>query len=1282
MKKAIRWFFLSLAMLILVLAAATLIGGNILLERYLGGVLTLGNTRVRIYDPDVTWRFTVRADSAVVTMPGAEFRATVAEINPALVQSLISLQATAAVTLHTAEVILTPAPADTGRASKPRETEPPSFPEISPPVDAALRIDRFRVRDSAGTIVSGANLRGEALPTSALVHINSVRIPALDTIHPRVRVAASWADSHWVNATATVGWRRDSVILAAHHRKQNLYWARDTLWVAAESSRPYEHALLQDSPVPRIRNLALSVRVNLDSSGYSAQTDLRADIRELYRMQPRMARDLSTQQLSLNIQLEDTAGQWRLRSRGERLEDIQLAGALKLPRADSLPNVPRIVDYLVTTVQGRIRGIPLPVGDEVVTLDARIADARISMDSIDAHVVTGDGTEIAASLASADNQWQGAFQVSIEPDERWLRAFVDTNVMFQTARIRGTIEGTTVQARSWFTDVYAYGALADSLIASHRLTDEAYIIEDGGLWYEGIPWQISGRIGFAEDFPPMEYRIANQRYGRIHYAMPRENYMEAQVDDVQIDKLPLTWLDTIPLSQAAATGRFVWDMTRHTGSVALNASGAYQQQQVAARADAHWSADSLTLRSATMSLNESQLQARGSVALKGDYFFDFSRFSIDDIATASIEADAFDVAQALALFMTEPPVTEGTLRGSLSYAAKEGFGGTYRFVNIKPAMLEAVSSARAIVEGAGDSLIVRAVTTSENEPLFRDSIRLAVTGALADTQHFTLHAVAGDSLHLRAQGQVSEFETLKTALCVYGRVPLPENAGALRDLYIEARAQIPFDNPVEGLWMETDTVLGVYAVADLDTQLLMASITADSGVVELPSLTVRNREGETLLGRARYYLADGRLEASMRGESFAVGWTGVDKFLIKDIDAQIRSTDQELTANIQFRRASGAYAQPPLKVTGDIRNVSILYRQPLASRNQGNLQPSRRIPTLNLAATLAQSEVSYRLRSFEALQGLFQRSPAPDGGGRENPIRVQLDIQTAGDSNIIDTDILRMAYVGNAEATGTLPYITMTGRVSALEGAIGIGGQSYDINTLQIKWLNTPLEEGQVSMEASKQLAVDCEPETEDSCTVFTRLSGELENMQFSYETDCGGEFGAGANVAAIVFSVRRGCYSPAFSAGAEQTYGEQALSLLEPTVSRGLTQLAERLTGDWIAGASVSGLGTLAADTVTQPIALEVITKKLWGLRFRAQAGYRVDAEEAANPFAGKLALEYTPPVPGFVDSEKWRERLKENVTIEASVETDPENAESTQEDEIQQRIGIIYNYDFWNLW
>jgi hypothetical protein len=370
--------------------------------------------------------------------------------------------------------------------------------------------------------------------------------------------------------------------------------------------------------------------------------------------------------------------------------------------------------------------------------------------------------------------------------------------------------------------------------------------------------------------------------------------------------------------------------------------------------------------------------------------------------------------------------------------------------------------------------------------------------------------------------------------------------------------------------------------------------------------------------------------------------------------------------------------------------VTFAFTKPAASRSHAAREP----PALEFSGSLSQSLIRYRIKTLSALQGFFKKEgDKKRGGGRIHPMKVDAKLHTLGDSNHIDSDILRLTWVGDLEMHGVYPFTLVQGRINSLKGELGFQNQAYQVRQLEVKWLNAPLEEGEANLEARKNLASSCNgrasanPAPRDSCVVITRLVGPLSLLRFSYDSDCGGAFGAGANVAALLYSVQRGCYDPSFANGGGPGYGVKALSLLEPTVNRGLSGFVGRHSYSWIDQTEISGLGSLAGhdaaagDSLSQALSLQVTSKEFLHFRLKLRSGYHTESQDLSNPWENMMALEWRPPLQRYVDDPDWKRRLENHVSIAASVQTVAVQRNLPEEDPVRKMLGLNYAYDFWGL-
>jgi hypothetical protein len=193
--------------------------------------------------------------------------------------------------------------------------------------------------------------------------------------------------------------------------------------------------------------------------------------------------------------------------------------------------------------------------------------------------------------------------------------------------------------------------------------------------------------------------------------------------------------------------------------------------------------------------------------------------------------------------------------------------------------------------------------------------------------------------------------------------------------------------------------------------------------------------------------------------------------------------------------------------------------------------------------------------------------------------------------------------------------------------------------------------------------------------------------MQFSYDSDCGGAYGAGANVAAILYSVQRGCYDASIAGGETRGYGERAITLLEPTISREINRLLGPFWGAWVETADFTGLGSLSpdasnTDSVGEALSLALTSREYRRLRIKIRSGYHLNSQDLSSPMENMVALEWRLPLPSTLRDSAWRRRLDNNLRAAVSIETKPVRLGSFETDEIERKIGLFYNYAYWGEW
>lgn len=1013
---------------------------------------------------------------------------------------------------------------------------------------------------------------------------------------------------------------------------------------------------------------------------------------------------LGPQDIAVRFGYRDTAGSWSISMEGDRGERAELAGSLAAAARDSLENPAWLARHMAVTLSGGLSGFRVKAAGKDLPARLDIERARYAPGRAAFRVRTGDSTVAEADLAEGKGGWGGTFSLAVAPAEAWLVAFTDTNVAFGGLTASGKVEAGRVRAVTEARNLRAYGLLADSLRAVHRYGGGAYVLETARIERDGAAWTLSGRVDLDKPAKPLSFRLAGADadggdIGAAELAMPRPTLIEASVRNLAAHRLPYRGLDTLAGYASRLTADFRWDRTAKSGAADLRASARYRGEAVRATAKAAWDARRLDVEGVEAELGGSRARASGAVRLDGRQFYELKGLGLPDLEGVSLEADGFDLAKVLRAVLPEPPLLSGTLQGRLSYSPAEGFRGSYRARDIRPASTADLLAVEEVsLRGEGDTLGIFAVTVSEKEPLLNDTLSLLLSGVLEEVQLLRVDARAGGSLELGFRGSMREFRDIRGALSLAGGIDLPGKSGFLRKVLLKAEIETPFKDALPNLSLRADTLRGEYVVAGVDTQAFSARVRMEGGRLTVPEIVLEGRSGSKVKGRAEYALTGNRALAAHLAGGGLVVQAGTDKVLLREIQVDLRSDSSVLDLRAAVGSGSYEHVKPPLRAAGDFSRVTVHYHSPMGRLPAGAAGSPKPEPArLRMRGMLDSTSLNYRLRSMESLRSVFRR-PSGNNGRKgqaraSRPLEMDVEVETSGSGHRVETDILRFSFVGNLALRGIMPYALAEGRIAGTGGQLGSRKQAYEFRKLEVKWLNAPLEEGEVAAEAIKRLDQDCDRETTDSCDVITRLEGPLTRIQFAYDSDCGGAFGAGANVAALLYSVQRGCYSDAFSAGGSGlTREEQALMLLEPLASQYLSSAAEKLSGRWIQSAEITGLGALAAgeeartqderDMMREAVALEVASREFWRMRVRLRSSYAPGNVEEANPWNYRLGLEWRPPLARFIEDPKWEKRLQDRVVVEAAVFTEPARAADINQGEVRQRLGLNYSYPWWEAW
>lgn len=1298
LKRTVRVLAFSLALLVL-LAVGGLFVTTWVMGRVLDREHVFNGVTIRFHDPHVSMAFALRADSVVIDAPAARWTLVDAYagmdywggLTPAL--AVYGVRADSiAVTLRT--------PADD--SVKPEAALPfPAWLRFPVGLDVSWRILRLDVADGHAWHAGPARIRSrgpQAVQATAHV-VTGHDGPAFDAV-----LDAGWRGRTLRYRLEAVRADSDTLVVSGARDKQNIRLGRDTALVVVSHPGDWGRAWRAMTEAPDTTafdpvSLLSAVRVE-------AQTLWRHDKRDSLRLTARFqtapVEPLDSLSWSVTARLGDSGGTATVQATGAR-QRLGFNGRWSAP--DPWHAVPRRALWR-GDLTGSVHGDTWTVADFVLPLNFDITQARLDTGMrVAARVRTGDGSLV-------DLRWSGRVPGRLELSgdvargESWAVNWTEGNIDYAAARVAGVWENSVLTITARVREPRAYGNIADSLVAENQVTSSGYFLRRGLVYRDGELFTGDGHVlwenAAGEHDVSLRFHARHGQHGRIGMTMRVPGALTLIADSLWPARFPYEPLRRLAMFDPWVDGRFTWDEVTGRGGSDLRARFSGAGAVLDAGIDATWTADSAEIRRFELASGGARLTAAATLPFDGRTLQWAGGAHSLMSGAWRVEASGLDVGEVLELTRrsthlfqgTEGEGTRaavrgadsgtrvGTLNGTLSFSAQEGMQGVLRLDHMRlPAQTGLADVTAVEIVGMGDSLRADAVLTPG--PIrWNDTLFAAVSGLNTDTPRFRGEARSAGGLVTRLEGGMPGWRNLEGGVHVAGRMPLPAHAGSLEDISFNGNLSGSINRDVWEDLRLTDGLLSFRHVSALDTQHVRGDVALARGVMTLSPLLVTNPRGDTLRGQATFAPERGTASLSLYGQAYGAGLPGGARFNVRDVGSEwIWRADNGLKGVTTARAGFVALPPSPTRVETGFENLRASVVMPPATTGEpSSLQLEGQLQDFIFQRRLGWRDVT----SFFTGIGRGNAGTPRAGGGRirTRPWDLDINLEAVGARNRIDTDVLRMNFAGDARLTGVYPYLLVNGKVSGLQGEVGQTRQAYNLRDFEVKWDNVTLEDGTLHVEGEKRVRADCRPDTRQTCQIYIRLDGRLEEIGFTYETDCTQSGGDPVSPSVLINSMAQGCYVSE-TPGGEGNYGSAAFAMLEPALNDRLSRGIARSSGGFIKSTQVSGLSALIGSDSTglESVSLEVESRRVYRTSLKGRAGYHPETK-LANPMEYRLAAEYRPPVERMVRDSVWRARLKERISVEAAVETRPEGRDIDEERRVRQRAGLRYRYRFWDLW
>lgn len=974
------------------------------------------------------------------------------------------------------------------------------------------------------------------------------------------------------------------------------------------------------------------------------------------------------------VRANGAAGWLALQGRGTR-QAVDARGEFRHPErwTAGLPDWHEVTGEL----SGEVRGGDWRIVDWDLPLDFDVLQARLERGgNVSALLRTRDASRVDARWSAA-RPGRLELQADISPSEAWAVAWTNGNIGWRDAHAQGAWEDGKLRVVAHVREPRAYGASGDSLTADNEVTSSGYFLRRGIVHRDGATYTGSGRVLWKDPAAPeavtLRFDAANPAHGRAEIVMRVPGSFTVKAESVYVSRTPYDALRIFADIDPRVHGTFTWDPGAGNGNARVATRLWRSGEPVDAAAELAWRPDSLQVRNLRLEASGGLLEAEGMLPFDGRSLRVTDGIGGLSEGTWAVSAHSVRMsAAALVAGIRDTMPWRGVLSGSVRHAPATGLRGTASWDDIPLPWAGRVAGLR--LTGLGDSILLEARAESGGSGTEPDTAFAMIRNLRGDVPDVRAEGSSG-GFRMELQGILPGWENLRGTVRATGRQALPAPWGALEEIRLEGELVVPLrPEAVRSATFRAANLTLLHRHAN-DSLQVEARPELVGGVLKA---SWEARHGDDMASGGLEAGFDGRLEIHGSAQRFSWTLPSSERFDLRDATATFtRDPRGGMDATLVARSGNVLASTAPLRLETGFEQLDARAHVPPPS--------AATPPKLALSVRLQDFFLQRRWGMRDAtafFAGLGRPASRPAQAGPARAWELDVNLEATGARNRIDTDVLRMNFIGDARVTGMHPYLLVNGKLTGMQGEVGQPGQSYTLRDFEVRWDNVAAEDGLLTVEGDTRLRADCRPDTRQTCQVAVRLDGRLEEVGFTYETDCGQITGDPVAPAVIISSVAQGCFA-AETQGSEGSYGAAAFAMLEPALNQRLTREVSRGSAGFIKSTQVSGLSALLGSDSTglESVSLEVESRSVHRVGFKGRAGYHPETK-LANPMEYRLAAEYRPPLERIWSDSTWQARVRGRVTVEAAVETRPEGRDLEEERRVRQRAGLRYRYRFWDLW
>jgi hypothetical protein len=1105
------------------------------------------------------------------------------------------------------------------------------------------------------------------------------------------------------------------------HLARNLFLNADYSWnelfsdasISISDRTSDSIAFVLNAPREKLENLSANIKADIESLPFWLNDKWPSKAPEIKRIALRsnLSYNILTNKIDFNLDLKTKIGElWQLpafdatvTAFGSGLNIAQSEISLKGKDGESIRFKGSIDRNLDGNGELEVKGINITLGPETLPTDVKFHRITKKGNSISTDFTTGAGSNFTAKMADLDKPVI-VFSADLAPKEPWAVQWTGDMVKLANPTILTgsfSFEEILLKANLKTKVPFAYYAAADELDVSLWLDPDGIHFPKGTIKRNGYESAFTGEVVWSEEY--FTFKLNQQNDGKAEVYGKFSPRIDLSLQDLNTLELPFADTAMLKGYNGFVSGNWNHDFNNKKGNASVSLSTVIKDLAINAKADIGIFGDSMIVKNFEVEQEKKKIIG-----------YLFARLPTEaekniEILQAGINIPNMNLVSLLAAFK-DSTLLSGYANGNLEYSKKEGLAGELILSKIVPRGLDSnimsFSDFRVKAFGQSANVFVRVFL---GDGLWNGNLEAGIDkiGQKSDLPMFLTYSAdnIGNVGSLRFDGFLSrDLEKIFGSIQVLGDWFLPNGIGEIKKANINISARtILGKNALDSLTAKFNTGQNIYEFGIFKIPFEFSG-QIRRGVLLADSIFVHGQNNEKIAAKLQFDLNNVILkDLSFNTELFTLFLLNEHWIKIKNGIGSTRLDNDGITIfaelpSISYRMESIDYGTVIANLKGQAA-----YRFPFHTGQSqtnpsitGNFEIGRASykNTIELIPDPMHLDKTFKTigKFFESLFKEKRVSATEMQALKGRPTTLNIKIQTGREEATVSSNLAEFAFGVNLTAQGTTKNILLSGDINAIgNGKIGYNGLTmFDMSFFRLYWQDSPIKNGKIELRAYNDYPL-CST-TDESCTIFIDIDGQLTRLSMQPTTNCNIE----ASPALIYYSMLLGCVSTAdyesggfdFSKFRNKVFGKAMSSL-------GNKALGTDVIGDVDLKWSISKFNDIPQEQDTNYIRVPISVSKWlssfkkvpasvskWVSNLEVVLGYTNDISLDPRYYESyELGLRYSLPVfdPNEINSNFIDPSL--DISTNLVMRSYQSKMESGQDEaRLEKNVGLVYRHKFWD--